>query len=83
MEEAEERYRNKLSRQSKSLKKAVAEYKRRYKRPPPKGFDEWWSFARRNDVRLVDEYDGLMEDLEPFWNLGGAELRRRASQVSF
>ncbi|KAJ2916229.1 hypothetical protein MD484_g4192, partial [Candolleomyces efflorescens] len=80
MEEAEERYRNKLSRQSKSLKKAVAEYKRRYKRPPPKGFDEWWSFARRNDVRLVDEYDGLMEDLEPFWNLGGAELRRRAGQ---
>lgn len=28
-------------RQSKTLTEAVEEYKRRYKRLPPKGFDDW------------------------------------------
>lgn len=28
-------------RQSKTLQEAVAEYKRRYERAPPKGFDIW------------------------------------------
>jgi hypothetical protein len=81
MDEAEQRFRTKLAGQSKTLKAAVAEYKRRYKRPPPKGFDEWWKFATRHEVRLVDEYDTLVGDLEPFWNLSGVELRRRAAQV--
>ncbi|KAG2006903.1 capsular associated protein [Coprinopsis cinerea AmutBmut pab1-1] len=81
MDEAEARFRDKLGRQSKTLKAAVAEYKRRYKRPPPKGFDEWWKFVQRNDVKLVDEYDGLVEDLEPFWGMSGVELRRRAVQA--
>ncbi|KAF8905928.1 hypothetical protein CPB84DRAFT_1813928 [Gymnopilus junonius] len=30
---------------------------------------------------MVDEYDGLFEDLEPFWELSGEEIRRRAAQV--
>jgi hypothetical protein len=64
------------------LKAAVQQYKKRYGRPPPKGFDEWWAFARKNNVRMVDEYDGLMEDLEPFWGLSGVELKRRAAQAS-
>ncbi|EGO01338.1 glycosyltransferase family 90 protein [Serpula lacrymans var. lacrymans S7.3] len=81
MAEAEEKFRNLLSRQSKSLEHAVAEYKRRYNRNPPKGFDDWWAFAKQHNVKLVDEYDGLVEDLAPFWNLTGQELRRRALQV--
>jgi len=81
MEEAEARFREKLARQSTTLKAAVAEYQRRYKRPPPKGFDAWWKFAQRHDVLLVDEYDGLMEDLEPFWQLSGAELLNRTRAV--
>ncbi|KAF9010289.1 hypothetical protein BDQ17DRAFT_1388221 [Cyathus striatus] len=81
MDDAEKRYREKLKRQSKSLRDAVFEYKRRYNRDPPKGFDEWWMFAMKYDVKLVDEYDGLMKDLEPFWEISGEELRRRALQV--
>jgi hypothetical protein len=80
--DAEEKFRAKLTRQSRSLKEAVKEYKRRYGRDPPKGFDAWWKFAKDHNVRLVDEYDGLMEDLEPFWSISGQELRRRALQVS-
>ncbi|KAF5310391.1 hypothetical protein D9611_012097 [Ephemerocybe angulata] len=82
MEQAEERYRKKLARQSKTFKSAVAEYKRKYRRPPPKGFYEWWTFAQKHQVKMVDEYDGLMSDLDPFWGLSGAELRRRAKQAA-
>lgn len=34
-------WKQKLERQSKTLAQAVAEYKRRYSRNPPKGFDDW------------------------------------------
>ncbi|GLB39561.1 putative lipopolysaccharide-modifying enzyme [Lyophyllum shimeji] len=81
MDEAEAKYRQKLAGQSKTLKSAVAEYRRRYKRDPPKGFDAWCKFAQEHDVKLVDEYDGLVADLAPFWELSGEELRRRAMQA--
>lgn len=81
MHDAERRFRALLSRQSHSLRAAVAEYKRRYGRNPPRGFDKWWHFARENKVKMVDEYDGLVSDLEPFWELTGAEFRQRAFQV--
>ncbi|KAL0566423.1 hypothetical protein V5O48_015589 [Marasmius crinis-equi] len=81
MDEAEGHFRQKIERQSKTLPEAVAEYKRRYNRPPPKGFDEWWEFAKENQVVMVDEYDGLVRDLEPFYQLPGREIRRRTKQV--
>jgi hypothetical protein len=82
MADAELAFRKKLTRQSQTLKATVKEYKRRYRRNPPLGFDKWWEFAQQNNVKLVDEYDGLMEDLAPFWSLSGEEFRRRALQVS-
>jgi len=82
MADAEDNFRKKVSRQSQTLKAAVKEYRKRYHRDPPKGFDEWWQFTRDYNVKMVDEYDGLVEDLAPFWEISGAELRRRAVQVS-
>ena len=41
--------------QSKTLKQARAEYKRRYKRSPPRGFDDWYAFAIDNNFILIDE----------------------------
>lgn len=35
----------KLARQSKTLKQAVDEYVRRYRRAPPPGFDKWWNYV--------------------------------------
>ncbi|KAF9254529.1 hypothetical protein L218DRAFT_886076 [Marasmius fiardii PR-910] len=81
MDDAERRFREKVNAQSKTLKEAVKEYQRRYKRFPPKGFDEWWEFAMKNNVVMVDEYDGLMRDMEPFYQLSGEEIRRRTAQV--
>lgn len=41
MERAKLRWRELNERQSKTFKQAVAEYERRFKRKPPKGFDQW------------------------------------------
>jgi hypothetical protein len=81
MASAEAKYRKLVGKQSATLEAAVAEYKRRYKRDPPKGFDDWIAFAKDNDVKIIDEYDSMMGDLEPFWALSGEEIRRRAQQV--
>lgn len=81
MDDAEKQFRNKLSRQSRSLKAAVAEYKRRFGRAPPKGFDAWWKFVEENGVKMVDEFNGLMEDLAPFMDMSGEQFRARAAQV--
>ncbi|KAG8954787.1 capsule-associated protein CAP1 [Tulasnella sp. 419] len=81
MHDAQVKFKALMTRQSKTLKQASAEYRRRYKRDPPKGFDDWWKFAQDNNVKIIDEYDNLIRDLEPFWALSGEELRRRAVQV--
>jgi hypothetical protein len=41
MERAQKEWDAKVARQSKTLEEAVAEYKTRYHRNPPKGFDDW------------------------------------------
>ena len=81
MADAERQFRSLLSRQSHSLRGAVTEYKRRYGRSPPKGFDAWWRFVQNNKVKIIDEYDGLVGDLQPFWEMSGAEFRLKAFQV--
>jgi hypothetical protein len=81
MAEAQTKFKKMITGQSKTLAEAVKEYKRRYGRNPPKGFDEWFEFARANEVKIIDEYDQLVRDLEPFWGMSGEELRRRAVQV--
>lgn len=42
----EQKFRGMVGRRSTSLKDAVKEYRRRYGRPPPKGFDKWWKYVR-------------------------------------
>lgn len=81
MVDAEKKFKALLAKQSKTLPEAVAEYKRRYGRNPPLGFDDWWKFAVENDVKLVDEFDAIIEDLAPFWSFTGSELRQRAYEA--
>ena len=82
IKDADAKYRGLLARQSRTLREAVAEYRHRYKRDPPKGFDEWYAFAKENNVKIIDEYNGMVDDLAPFWHLPGEEIRRRVLQVS-
>jgi hypothetical protein len=80
---AHRKHKGMIGSQSKTLREAVKEYERRYGRQPPRGFDEWFEFVKENGVKIVDEYDGMVGDLEPFWGLEGQEMRRRAEQVRF
>ncbi|PKS10190.1 hypothetical protein jhhlp_001940 [Lomentospora prolificans] len=70
-----------ISRQSKSLTEAVAEYRRRYGLPPPPNFDKWYEFAKERDVVLIDEFDMIHEMLAPFWGLRPATIRKRAAEA--
>ena len=81
MANAQAKFKKMIAGQSKTLADAVKEYKRRYGRNPPKGFDEWFDFAKENGAKIIDEYDQIVRDLEPFWGMSGEELRRRATQV--
>lgn len=45
IENAERKWASLIERQSKTLEEAVAEYKKRYYRNPPRGFDKWWVWA--------------------------------------
>jgi hypothetical protein len=66
---AENDWNRKVKRQSKNLREAVKEYRIRYKRNPPRGFEKWWAYAKANRVILTDEYDQIHRDMEPFWSL--------------
>jgi hypothetical protein len=72
---AEERWAAKLARASKTLPQAVNEYRRRYNRHPPLGFDHWWAYVQRHEVQLPDEYDAIYEDLRPYWGIAPSLLR--------
>ncbi|KAL0957963.1 hypothetical protein HGRIS_000143 [Hohenbuehelia grisea] len=74
IERAEQEWETKQKQASTTLEEAVAEYQRRYKRAPPKGFDEWWKYAQEHNVLLPDEYDSIMRGLEPFWGISPADL---------
>jgi hypothetical protein len=67
--------------QSQSLEQAVAEYKRRYRLPPPPNFDKWYEFAKRKDVQLIDEFDTIYHTLRPFWALPPATIRSRTREA--
>jgi hypothetical protein len=96
---AEADWDDKMKRQSETLAGAAAEYRRRYHRAPPKGFDEWcvlvylcisvqalnvglrWSYCQRHNVQLIDEYDRIYNDLEPFWGMDPVDLNKIQAQL--
>ncbi|MCJ1372587.1 capsule-associated protein CAP1 [Loxospora ochrophaea] len=79
--QADKEFTDLQARQSKSLEEAVAEYKRRYKIPPPPNFDKWFEYAQMKDVQLIDEYDTIYHSLLPFWALDPSTIRARASEA--
>ncbi|KAG4439907.1 hypothetical protein IFR05_004631 [Cadophora sp. M221] len=79
--EAGARFEEIKNRQSKSLAEAVMEYKRRYGRPPPPGFDDWYRFAVENKVQLIDEYDYMTNSLEPYWKMPARVLKEYVDQA--
>lgn len=74
---AKREWADKVARQSKTYDEAVEEYRRRYKRSPPPGYDRWYNWAVENDVQLIDEFDVIMDQTEPFWALPPSVLLER------
>lgn len=75
-ERAEAAWKAKLGQASTTYEQLVAEYGRRYGRAPPPGFRKWWKYVQEHDVQLPDEYDQIYHDLQPFWGIKPADLRR-------
>jgi hypothetical protein len=78
---AEQEWDAKHKRQSKTLAEAVKEYRRRYGRVPPRGFDRWWSYVQTHNVLLPDEYDQIERDLASYWGVHPYDLRRLISEL--
>ncbi|KAL7005163.1 hypothetical protein EMMF5_005272 [Cystobasidiomycetes sp. EMM_F5] len=82
IENAERKWDALVKKQSKTLKEAVAEYKRRYKRNPPRGFDKWWDYAVANNIVLKDEYNQIWRDTEVFWALEPLDFFHRSKVMA-
>ncbi|KAJ7595225.1 glycosyl transferase family 90-domain-containing protein [Mycena floridula] len=57
-----------FERQSTSLAEATARYTLKTGRPPPRNYDLWFDFARERSC-LIDDYDQVERDFEPFYQL--------------
>ena len=81
IDDAEKQLNQLLERQSKTLKDAVNEYRRRYNMNPPPHFDKWFQYAQSKGVELIDEYDTIYHSLLPFWGLSPQTIRARAREA--
>ncbi|KAJ7058159.1 glycosyl transferase family 90-domain-containing protein [Mycena amicta] len=57
-----------LAQQSSTLEQATSRYRLRNRRDPPPGYEQWYSFAQKHSC-LVDEYEQISRDFEPFYQL--------------
>ncbi|GJN90841.1 hypothetical protein Rhopal_003855-T1 [Rhodotorula paludigena] len=73
----------KVARQSKTVQSAIDEYERRYKRRPPRGFQDWVKFALDNDFVMIDEFDDMMRRVEPFLAVKPSTLVQRHQKIQF
>ncbi|KAJ6483028.1 glycosyl transferase family 90-domain-containing protein [Mycena vulgaris] len=60
-----------FAQRSTTLKQAKARYKLKNDRDPPPGYDLFYEFAQKNGC-LIDEYDKVHRDFEPFYQLAEA-----------
>ena len=83
MNEASAQAKNWVAQASRSqtLAEGVGEYVRRYQRYPPPGFDAWYLYATNRSSLVIDDFDSMMEDLQPFWGITPAQIRRRTQDV--
>ncbi|KAL7410218.1 hypothetical protein BDY24DRAFT_184654 [Mrakia frigida] len=67
-------------RRSETLGQAVEEYRRRYGRKPPKGFELWWNFVTEHNVLFPDEYDEIERSLGPYRAFTTEDLAQRINK---
>ncbi|KAK1753547.1 hypothetical protein QBC47DRAFT_430311 [Echria macrotheca] len=76
---AEKSFTDTLAKETFTLADAATAYRERRGRHPPPGFDAWHKFAaERNAIVVEDFWDQIYNDLEPFWGLKPARIRKDA-----
>ena len=68
---------------SSSLEEAVAQYRQRYSRNPPPGFDVWYQYATNRSSVVIDNYDQIYNDLLPLGALTPKDLRVSTWEMGF
>jgi hypothetical protein len=69
------------SGESKTVEEAAQAYRKARGRHPPPHFDKWFEYAQSHNALIVEGFfDQIYEDLEPFWGIDPAPMRREASQ---
>ncbi|KAF1945045.1 hypothetical protein EJ02DRAFT_419835 [Clathrospora elynae] len=71
-----------VNRQSKTLQAAEEEYRRRYLREPPPGFNKWFTYAQSKNSVLIDDFDMINDNLKPFWNVTSQRLLEGVDHVT-
>lgn len=67
------------SKESKTVEEAAQAYRKRRGRHPPPGFDKWFEFARSKKAVIVEDFfDRIYHDLQPFWGLDPAVIRKES-----
>lgn len=79
--QGKERYNDMVSGQSKTVEEAIIEYRRRYSRDPPRGFDVWAQLALDEGLMFIDEFDGMTKSFEPFRQFEPAVLTKYLEDV--
>lgn len=68
-----------VANETTTLADTAVAYRQRRGRHPPPSFDRWFEFAQNNNVIIVEEFwDQIYHDLEPFWALPAAQIRKDA-----
>ncbi|KAF4126239.1 Pfam:DUF821 [Geosmithia morbida] len=68
-----------MSKETDNINDAAQAYRKRRGRHPPPGFDKWFHYAQsRHSVIVEDFFDQIYHDLEPFWGLPPATLRKES-----
>jgi hypothetical protein len=78
---ADKEFADKLAKATETLPDAAAAYRKRRGRHPPPGFNKWHAFAKEKNAVIVEDFwDQIYHDLEPFWALPPAQIRRDARE---
>jgi len=81
IKDADKTFADKLARSTHTLPDAAAAYRKRRGRHPPPGFDKWHEFAQAQNAIIVEDFwDQIYHDLEPFWGLPPAQIRKNARE---
>jgi hypothetical protein len=80
--QAQEKFDGIVQRQSQTVQNAEAEYRRRYSREPPPGFDKWFAYAQSKQSVIIDDYDMINDDLKPFWRISPQRLLESIDHVT-